>query len=47
MDYGGIYDQPQNDSFCEEKESVQYPAKLAMTDAIKVLFVKRFIKNYL
>ena len=34
-DYGDIiYDQPQNDSFCEKLESVQYKAALALTGAI-------------
>ena len=36
MDYGGIiYDQPQNESFCEKIESVQYKAALAITGAIQ------------
>ena len=35
IDYGDtIYDQPQNESFCEKLESVQYKAALASTDAI-------------
>ena len=35
MDYGDIiYDQPQNESFCEKIESVQYKAALAITGAI-------------
>ena len=35
VDYGDIiYDQPQNESFCEELESVQYKATLAKTGAI-------------
>ena len=29
-----IYDQPQNESFCEKLESVQYKAALATTGAI-------------
>ena len=36
IDYGDIiYDQPQNESFCEKLESVQYKAALAITGAIK------------
>ena len=36
IDYGDIiYDQPQNESFCEKLESVQYKATLAITGAIK------------
>ena len=32
IDYGDIiYDQPQNDSFCEKPESVQHKAALAIT----------------
>ena len=32
IDYGDIiYDQPQNESFCEKGESVQYKATLAIT----------------
>ena len=35
--YGDIiYDQPQNGSFCEKLESVQYKVALAITGAIKV-----------
>ena len=35
IDYGDIiYDQPQNESFCEKLESVQYKAALAITGAI-------------
>ena len=35
-DYGDIiYDQPQNESFCEKLESVQYKAVLAITGAIQ------------
>ena len=30
-----IYDQPQNESFCEKIESVQYEAILAITGAIQ------------
>ena len=30
-----IYDQPQNESFCEKLESVQYKAALAITAAIQ------------
>ena len=36
IDYGdSIYDQPQNESFCEKLESVQYKAALAITGAIQ------------
>ena len=36
VDYGDIiYDQPQNESFCEKIESVQYRAALAITGAIQ------------
>ena len=36
LDYGDlIYDQPNNDSFCQQIESVQYDASLAITGAIK------------
>ena len=36
IDYGGItYDQPDNDSFCDMIERVQYNALLAITSTIK------------
>ena len=36
VDYGDIaYDQPQNESFCNKLESVQYKAALAITGAIQ------------
>ena len=36
MFYGNIiYDQPQNESFCEKLESLQYKAVLALTGAIQ------------
>ena len=36
IDYGDIiYDQPQNESFCEKLESVQYKVTFAITGAIK------------
>ena len=36
INYGDIiYDQPQNESFCDKLESVQYKAALAITGAIK------------
>ena len=36
IDYGDtIYEQPQNESFCEKLESLQYKAALAITDAIQ------------
>ena len=39
LDYGDlIYDQPNNESFCQQIESVQYNASLAITGAIKGTF---------
>ena len=36
VDYGDIiYDQPNNESFCEKLESIQYKAALAITGAIQ------------
>ena len=36
IDYGDIiYDQPQNESFCEKLESAQYKTALAITGAIQ------------
>ena len=36
IDYGDIiYDQPQNESFCEKIESIQYKAALATAGAIQ------------
>ena len=36
IDYGDIiYDQPQNESFCEKMETVQYKATLAIAGAIQ------------
>ena len=36
IDYGDIiYDQPQNESFCEKLESVQYKFALAITGAMQ------------
>ena len=36
LDYGDIiYDQPQNESFCNKLESIQYNAGLAITGAIR------------
>ena len=36
IDYGDIiYDQPQNESFCEKLESVQYKAALGITGGIQ------------
>ena len=36
LDYGDIiYDQPQNESFCNKLESIQYNAALAITGAIR------------
>ena len=41
LDYGDIiYDQPQNESFCNKLESIQYNAALAISGAIR-----GFIKN--
>ena len=38
IDYGDIiYDQPQNESFCEKLESVQYNAALAITGIALVI----------
>ena len=35
VDYGDIiYDQPQNESFCNKLESIQYNAAVAITGAI-------------
>ena len=45
-DYGDIiYDQPQNEFFCEKLESVQYKTALAMTGAIQGSSRENFIKN--
>ena len=39
IDYGDIiYDQPQNESFCEKIESVQYKATLVITGAKQEYF---------
>ena len=39
LDYGNlIYDQPNNESFCQRIESVQHNASLAITGAIKGIF---------
>ena len=36
LDYGDIiYDQPQNESFCNKLESIQYNAALAITGVIR------------
>ena len=36
LDYGDtIYDQPQNESFCNKLESIQYNEALAITGAIR------------
>ena len=35
LDYGDIYDQPKNESFCQKLESYQYNAALAITGAIR------------
>ena len=36
LDYGDlIYDQPSNESFCQQIESVQYNASLVITGAMK------------
>ena len=51
IDYGNIiYNQPQNESFCEKLESVQYKAALAITGAIQSIsrdkiYQERSIKN--
>ena len=42
LDYGDvIYDQPENESFSSEIESVQYNASLAITGAIKGTFQEK------
>ena len=47
IDYGDIiYDQPQNESFCEKLESVQYNPALATTGAIHDPLVIRSTNNY-
>ena len=46
IDYGGIiYDQPNNESFCNLIERVQYNAALATTDAIKGTTQLKIYKN--
>ena len=46
IDYGDIiYDQPQNESFCEKLESVQYKATLAITGTIQGFSHENLIKN--
>ena len=41
LDYGYIiYDQPQNDSFCNKLESVQYNAALTITEHQKLNYTK-------
>ena len=46
IDYGDIiYEQPQNESFCEKLVSIQYKAALVITGAGKVLLVKKPIKS--
>ena len=51
IDYGNIiYNQPQNESFCEKLESVEYKAALAITGAIQStsrdkIYQERSIKN--
>ena len=40
LDYGDIlYDQPNNKSFCQKIETVQYNAALAITGAIKGIYI--------
>ena len=46
IDYGDIiYDQPQNESFCEKLESVQYKAALAITGAIQGTSCEKIYKE--
>ena len=46
IDYGDIiYDQLQNESFCEKLESVQYKAALAITGAIKGSFREKLYQE--
>ena len=46
VDYGEIiYDQPQNESFCEKLEPVQYKAALAIAVAIQDTSPVKSIKN--
>ena len=42
IDYG---DQPQNESFCEKLESVQYKAALAITGAIQTTSPKKICQK--
>ena len=45
IDYGDIiYDQPQNESFCEELESAQYKTTLAITGVIQGISLERSIR---
>ena len=46
IDYGDIiYDQPNDDSFCEKLESIQYKAALAITVAIQVTSCDKIYKE--
>ena len=46
IDYGDIiYDQPNNDSFCEKLESIQYKAALELQVSCKELPVIEFMQN--
>ena len=46
IDYGHIiHDQPQNESFCEKTESIQYKAALAITGAIQGTSVERIYQE--
>ena len=46
LDYGDIiYDDPNNDTFCQKLESVQYNASLAITGAIHCTCRENFIRN--
>ena len=47
IDYEGIiYDQPQNESFCEKLESVQYKVALAITGAIKGSSLEKILNDF-
>ena len=47
IDYESIiYDQPQNESFCEKLESVQYKVALAITGAIKGSSLEKILNDF-
>ena len=46
LDYGDIiYDQPNNNSFCEKLEAIQYKAALAITGPYKEPLVIKYMQN--